>query len=429
IAGTLRRARERAERAERAARLSGSDTADGAAEASRRAAIGLCDVLRGGAVRANVGGWEKSAGGYAGEVPREVSAYVGEVERSAGWVRGSAAVGAAEKAAVFGQMARQLGRTALCLSGGAGMGWKHLGVAQSLLENARLPGVVSGASAGALVAALLGTHTDGELRQVLRPGLAKYLTACQGAAWAGVRRWARHGHFFDAVEWAARAQVFTRGSLTFSEAFARTGRELCIACTPAAQAQAQGPWVLSHVTAPNVVVWSAVLASAGLPGVLPAMVLVEKTRAGRVRACTAGGAAWRDGSFGADIPHGHLRAGNVQFSVVSQVNPHVAVFLKEEARWWARVLKLDARKWLRVARDLRLAPRVCGQDWAQVWLQKLDGCVTVLPRACWADYAGLFADPSEASLARSMRRGREAMWAGVGVVWARQRLEAAISVR
>jgi predicted acylesterase/phospholipase RssA len=45
------------------------------------------------------------------------------------------------------------GATALCLSGGAGNGYYHLGVARSLFTHGLLPKCISGSSAGALIGA------------------------------------------------------------------------------------------------------------------------------------------------------------------------------------------------------------------------------------------------------------------------------------
>ena len=55
------------------------------------------------------------------------------------------------------------GRAALMLSGGGAWGHFHIGVVKALLESNLLPNVISGSSAGSLVTAVLGTHTDEQL--------------------------------------------------------------------------------------------------------------------------------------------------------------------------------------------------------------------------------------------------------------------------
>lgn len=53
---------------------------------------------------------------------------------------------------------RSFGRTALMCSGGGTMGMVHIGVIKALFEAGRLPRIVCGSSAGAIVAAILCTR-------------------------------------------------------------------------------------------------------------------------------------------------------------------------------------------------------------------------------------------------------------------------------
>ena len=65
--------------------------------------------------------------------------------------------------------ARQaFGRSALLLSGGATFGMNHVGVLKALYEAKLLPRIISGASAGSIVCAVLCTRTDEEVPQVLK---------------------------------------------------------------------------------------------------------------------------------------------------------------------------------------------------------------------------------------------------------------------
>jgi TAG lipase/steryl ester hydrolase/phospholipase A2/LPA acyltransferase len=56
------------------------------------------------------------------------------------------------------------------LSGGAALGFYHTGVIKTLLQQKLFPRVVSGASAGSIMAALVSTRTDEELIQLLSTG-------------------------------------------------------------------------------------------------------------------------------------------------------------------------------------------------------------------------------------------------------------------
>ena len=82
------------------------------------------------------------------------------------------------KARLFRYVTKNNGSTALCLSGGASFGYYHFGVVRALLDAGLLPKVITGTSAGALVAALVCTHTDEELYRLLIPQLAEKITAC-----------------------------------------------------------------------------------------------------------------------------------------------------------------------------------------------------------------------------------------------------------
>jgi TAG lipase/steryl ester hydrolase/phospholipase A2/LPA acyltransferase len=66
------------------------------------------------------------------------------------------------KLAFFNETRHSYGRTALLLSGGAYLGFYHMGVVKTLWQSGMLPRVISGASAGSIMAAVIGTRTDEE---------------------------------------------------------------------------------------------------------------------------------------------------------------------------------------------------------------------------------------------------------------------------
>ena len=65
--------------------------------------------------------------------------------------------------AFFNETRHGYGRSALLLSGGAALGFYHSGVVKALVENNLMPRVIGGASAGSILAAMIGTRTDEEL--------------------------------------------------------------------------------------------------------------------------------------------------------------------------------------------------------------------------------------------------------------------------
>ncbi|KAI4254890.1 MAG: hypothetical protein LQ352_002840 [Teloschistes flavicans] len=159
-----------------------------------------------------------------------------------------------------------VGRMALCLSGGATFAYYHFGVVKALVDHSLLPEVITGTSGGALVAALVSTRTDQELKSLLVPALAHKIKACKDGFMTWSSRWWRTGARFDSLEWARHCSWFCRGSTTFREAYVRTGRILNVSCVPS---DPHSPTILAnYLTAPDCVIWSAVLASAAVPGIL-----------------------------------------------------------------------------------------------------------------------------------------------------------------
>ena len=206
-------------------------------------------------------------------------------------------------------MYTNFGRTALCLSGGASFAYYHFGVVKALLEADLLPDVITGTSGGALIAALTATRTNEELKQLLVPALANKIDACSEPITTWFPRYWKTGARFDSVDWARRCSWFTRGSLTFREAYERTGRILNVSCIPA---DPHSPsMLLNYLTAPDCVIFTAVIASAAVPGILNPVVLMMKTRDGHLTPYSFGH-KWKDGSLRTDIP---LRALNLHFKI------------------------------------------------------------------------------------------------------------------
>lgn len=158
-------------------------------------------------------------------------------------------------------LARQaFGRTALMLSGGATFGMNHIGVVKALHEANLLPRIINGASAGSIICAVLCIHTDDEL-----PGILESFAHGDLAAFGppdgpeGIlvqtARFLKQGSLLDSSH-LIRLMKGLVGDLTFQEAYYRTRRILNI-CVSSASGYEQ-PRLLNYITAPNVLIWSAV---------------------------------------------------------------------------------------------------------------------------------------------------------------------------
>jgi len=218
----------------------------------------------------------------------------------------------------FRKAAHIFGRSALLLSGGATLGFFHLGVVKALFEHGLLPDVISGASMGALIACGIGVRTDAELRalfantRVIRTDAIKHLPPKRAAAERAIYDPAR----------LEEVVAHNCGDYTFGEAYARTGRTVSISVSPTRQRQK--PRVLCHYTTPHVLMTSAAVASASIPGAFPGATLRQRLPAGETIQYM-GTETWIDGSLKGDLPMRRLsRLHNVNHFIVSQVNPHVA---------------------------------------------------------------------------------------------------------
>jgi predicted acylesterase/phospholipase RssA len=219
--------------------------------------------------------------------------------------------------------ARSFGRSALLLSGGASFGLFHIGVIEELQAQGLLPRVVTGSSAGAIMAGILATHTDEELRQMLDPAYIDF-------EWCSVFRPFQLIKGKSALDQAVLRRFIERNipPVTFLEAYQHTNRILNISVSPADSHQF--PRLLNYLTAPNVLVRWAALASAAIPGLYPPVQLRAKNFEGKSVAYMPQN-RWIDGSVHDDIPKYKVnRLHNINHYIVSQANPHVVPFLNEE---------------------------------------------------------------------------------------------------
>lgn len=126
------------------------------------------------------------------------------MEKALKYIRETPKLSIEEKRKFFRGANTNLGASALCLSGGASFGYYHFGVIRAFLDAKMLPRVIAGTSAGGLIAAMVCTHTDDELRELLVPRLADHITACEESIRVWMLRFWRTGARFDTVEWAKK---------------------------------------------------------------------------------------------------------------------------------------------------------------------------------------------------------------------------------
>ena len=315
----------------------------------------------------------------------------------------------------FRSAAHIFGRSALLLSGGATLGFFHLGVVKALHEHGLLPDVLSGASMGALIACGVGVRTDEELNaffenpRVIRTDAIKRLPPKRAASERAVYDTAR----------LEEVVAHNNGDYTFGEAYARTGRTVSISVSPTRERQK--PRVLCHYTAPDVLMNSAAVASAAIPGAFPATTLRQRLASGET-APYMGTETWIDGSIKGDLPMRRLsRLHNVNHFIVSQVNPHVAPVRRiTRKRGVVPVvsglilssLRTQVSHQLEVARDLtRSTPLYAPIDVAHALAdQPYSGDIDIHPRLRPIALLRTMSNISHEELVQHIHEGERATW-------------------
>ncbi|PWY93517.1 patatin-domain-containing protein [Aspergillus sclerotioniger CBS 115572] len=248
--------------------------------------------------------------------------------------------------------ARQaFGRSALLFSGGATFGMNHIGVLKALYEANLLPRIISGASAGSIVCAVFCTRTEDELPALLDTYAYGDFDVFGDESKADgffrkMTRLMTSGSFLDITHLANVMRCWL-GDMTFQEAYNRTRRILNVCVSSVGIYEL--PKLLNYITAPNVLIWSAVAVSCSVPFVFEPFTLMTKDP------LTGEPVPWCDyedqyidGSVDGDLPMNRLsEMFNVNHFIVSQVNPHVVPFLPKDDGPDRRVqASFTAPRWL-----------------------------------------------------------------------------------
>ena len=313
------------------------------------------------------------------------------------------------------------GRSALMLSGGATLGFYHLGVAKALWEHGMLPKVISGSSMGAIIAAGICTRDD--------DGLAELFAHPDRLETRGMvptslaKMWQTRALLDpDALLRVIRGGC---GDLTFAEAYAHSGRVLNISVSPTRTRQK--PRVLNYQTAPDVLVVHACLASAAVPGLFPAVTLRRRSNTGKETPYLPE-ERWIDGSMQSDLPKRRLsRLQNVNHFIVSQTNPHVLPLLRLGERrgiipfaagLGGRLLRAQGASVLDIAQQIGLAtplgPLLAGAH--SMVSQEYRGDIDIHPRFDPRIYAKMVSNVTPELLQRFIIEGERATWPRLAAV-------------
>ncbi|KAJ5564994.1 hypothetical protein N7513_001236 [Penicillium frequentans] len=327
--------------------------------------------------------------------------------------------------------ARQaFGRSALLFSGGATFGMNHIGVLKALYEANLIPRIISGASAGSIVCAVFCTRRDEELPGLLDTYAHGKFDVFNEAGreeniFQKTARFLKFGSFLDISHLANTMRAWL-GDITFQEAYNRTRRILNICVSSAGMYEL--PRLLNYISAPNVMIWSAVAVSCSVPLVFRPYTLMAKDP------ITGLPVPWNDlhrqyidGSVDGDLPMTRLsEMFNVNHFIVSQVNPHVVPFLSKEdgpinefqqglsfvPRWintMTHLAKDEVLHRMNVLLELGIFPTSMTKV-ASIVNQKYSGDINIYPELSSSNFPRILENPTTEFMLEACLSGERATW-------------------
>ena len=320
-----------------------------------------------------------------------------------------------EKLKFFHEVALSYGRSALLLSGGATLGLFHVGVVRALFREGLVPTVLSGSSAGAIVAGVVGTRAEAEAQDLLDPQNSYY------HFWKvlPMRRMLRHGSIMDQRQ-LRHAIAQNIRDMTFEEAYKLSRRIVNITVSPAGLNQP--PRLLNYLTFPYLYIHEAVLASCAVPILFPPVMLMTCDEKGQ-RVPYMPLLRWNDGSLKSDLPTLRMRRlHNVNHFIVSQTNPHVLPFMSKREPGAKGILNASkdfamtsvrgtAKNVLDLARGVSYGMFRKPLDTASAILdQDYRGNINIVPEVSLWRYANVTSNPSQEAILRFMMEGERSTW-------------------
>lgn len=324
-----------------------------------------------------------------------------------------------EKEDFFLRASHCYGHSALMLSGGATLGFFHAGAVKALFEEGLLPNIISGSSAGSIIAAITCTHVGDEILDVLSvPNLEMGRTQPSPSG-----KTANHSKS-KSVDIETLIDNLNRWipDLTFQEAYDLTGRALNI--TVSGWSPNQASRLLNAIASPNVIIRSAVQASCAIYGIYPPVTLEAKNAQGE-KVPYLPEQKWIDGSFLDDLPAKRLaRLYGVNHFISSMINPAVLATTRNPDKregivnhliqTQSRILKMSTleavkfgRKYLRIKSPLINMVQHLGYN---VLAQDYTADINLFPRSRWFNPFKLLAPASRKEIQDRMREGELATW-------------------
>lgn len=336
----------------------------------------------------------------------------------------------------FKDVRHSYGLSALILQGGASFGLFHLGIVRALWEQALLPSIISGTAIGALIAALVCITPDENLPQLMyEDGInldAFDKRGSRGQTLRKVKRFFNEGYLLD-ISVLGELCRDNIGDLTFEEAFLKTNRVLNI--TILSTSVNSVPSLLNYLTAPNVLIWTAALASNALPGLYEPVELLCKDEEGHIVPWAPYGGIRFTRSAEEMTPFDRLsELFNVNNFIVSQARPYLAPFLSSPLHrhrrrgWYLKMIKVIGLEISHRAKQLSLLGFLPSYTRSYVQgILPLQSEVTLVPSLAILDFFKVFRHPTHREIQYWTGRGERAIWPAMALLRVRGLIEVTLS--
>lgn len=330
-----------------------------------------------------------------------------------------------EKIEFFKNCQVAFGQPAIMFSGGATLGLFHTGVCKALLERDLMPQVLSGSSAGAIMTAMLGISKPSEMMHILN-GESFFTEAFHFRRWEDILK--GNGGIAD-VRYLKKFLLTNLGDVTFEEAFKMSGLHINIAVAP--YEASQEARIMNSYTSPDLLVWSAALASCAVPVLFPPVRLTSKRQDGE-HTPYMGRTRWVDGSVRSDFPQEKMaRLYNVNYTIASQVNPHVVPFMQTDAErfrkdmlsWPERIVRRQGKVISKGLMDFTRervgrvpAVRRLLDHGHGIVDQRYYGDVNIVGKYGWRHYSYMLQNPRPHLFRLLQREGERATWPKISMI-------------
>lgn len=332
---------------------------------------------------------------------------------------------------------RNYGRAGITMSGGGTFGLVGIGVFSTLLEMDLFPKIVSGSSCGSIVSAIMCSKTSDEIKAIFSSLFDKTfevfnIETDHDTMYTHLSRLLKYGIWFDSKYLQHTMKQFL-GNITFKEAFNKTGRILNI--TVSSATIHDQPSLLNYLTAPNVLIWSAVCASCSLPVVFASSTIYEKNSVtGKINEWSNPMLKFVDGSLNSDLPISRLsEMFNVNHTIACQVNPHIVPFVKfsselenelSEGSVWslnkmiyqaASIISLEISHYCEVLNEMGVMVNLATKI-KQLISQSYTGDITILPEIKFGEQFKTLENPTPTFIWGCILKGARATWPKLSII-------------